>query len=102
PRGGAVVGGAGLDGLDASGKGAAGAVEGTVADLEFDDVFALGLEATGHGEDVERGFGGQAAGEVAEGGVAHSRSQESEVRSQKPAASTDSKPILDWLLTPGP
>ena len=37
--------------------------ERAVADLQFDDVLAAGLELLGDGEDVEGGLGGQAAGE---------------------------------------
>ena len=37
--------------------------EGTVADLKGDDVLAAGLEFLGDGQDVERGFSGQARSE---------------------------------------
>ena len=45
-----------------------GARKGAVADLQFDDVLALGLEAAGDGQDVEGGFGRQAR-RTAERGV---------------------------------
>ena len=54
----AVVRGMVLDGPDAGRQGVARAGEGAVADLEFDDVLAAGLQAPGHGEDVEGSFGG--------------------------------------------
>jgi hypothetical protein len=52
--------------LGATGEGALSAVEWTIADLQFDDVFALRFEAAGDGQDVESGFGGQAARELAQ------------------------------------
>jgi hypothetical protein len=43
--------------FDAGGARVLGTGEGTVADLEFNDVLPLGLEAFGHGEDIKGGFG---------------------------------------------
>ena len=45
-----------LDGLEAGGDGVAGAGERAVADLQFDDILALGFETLGDGQHVERGF----------------------------------------------
>ena len=58
------------DGLDARFEGAGRARKRTVADLQFDDVLALGLEPAGDGEDVEGGFAGKSLGESGERGVA--------------------------------
>src|SRR5262249_4942765 len=63
----AVVGGAVGDGPEACLAGVPGGGKRAVADLQLDDVLGLGLEPFGQGQDVERGFGGQAAGEGAEG-----------------------------------
>src|SRR5262249_497819 len=63
---GAVVRRAVLNPLDARLEGARGGRKWTIADLQFDDILALRLEAPGDGEDIEGGFGGQALGEAAE------------------------------------
>ena len=60
-----------VDGLDAGLEGVRGAGERAVADLQLDDVLALGLEPLGDGQHVEGGFGGQAAGEGGQGRSAH-------------------------------
>ena len=49
-------------------RGVLRAREGAVADLQLDDVLAGRLEPLGDGQHVEGGFGGQAAGEVTQGG----------------------------------
>lgn len=65
---GTVAGVVGLDGGDAGGLGGGGAREGAVADFEFDDVLAAGLEGAGGGQDGEGGFGVERGDEAAEAG----------------------------------
>src|SRR5262249_17879795 len=62
-----------VDRPDAGQRGVSRSGERAVADLQLDDVLALGLEALGDGEDVKGGLGGEVAGEVAEadGGGVH-------------------------------
>ena len=60
-----------VDGLDAAFKGVGRAGEGTVADLQFDHILALGTQLARHGEDIERGFNGKALGESGERGLSH-------------------------------
>ena len=38
-----------------------------IANLQFDDILALSLEAAGHGQHVKGGFGGEALSEFAQG-----------------------------------
>jgi hypothetical protein len=60
------MGGVVLDGFDTRGQGGQSAGERAVADLQLDDVFSLGLETPGHGQNIEGGFGREPACERAQ------------------------------------